>query len=117
MHKQHDREKHNRHVCFTKKVNSLQMTLWNSGVFACACLPGSYRFSEFRDSNVVGEGVAVACVVHQNTRQEHGAQVVSIQHIHGQSGCGCSPVGGVRSAVLEDGQMLSISALKKVPHD
>lgn len=38
--------------------------------------------SEFRDSNTVGEGVAVAGVVHQNTRQEHGAQVVSVQNVH-----------------------------------
>lgn len=40
------------------------MTLWNSSVFTLACLPGSYRFSEFRDSSMVGEGVAVTSVVH-----------------------------------------------------
>lgn len=40
------------------------MTLWNSSVFTLACLPGSYRFSEFRDSSTVGEGVAVTSVVH-----------------------------------------------------
>lgn len=85
-------------------------------MFTLACLLGSYRLSEFRDSNTVGEGVAVAGVVHQNTRQEHGAQVVPVQNIHGQSGGGCPSVGGVRSAVLEDEQMLSISAFQ-LPED
>lgn len=61
------------------------MTLWNSSMFAC--LPGSYRLSEFGDSNTVGEGVAVTGVVHQNARQEHGAQVVSVKNVHSQS-CG-----------------------------
>ena len=82
------------------------MTLRNSSVFTLACLPGSYRFSEFRDGDAVSEGVAVAGVVHQNARQEHGAQVVTVEDVHGQSRGGRASVWGVRSAVLEDGQML-----------
>lgn len=62
----------------------------------------SYRFSEFRDSDAVGEGVAVAGVVHQHTRQEHRAEVVPVQDVHGQGGGRRSSVGRVRSAVLED---------------
>lgn len=92
------------------------MTLWKSSVFTVACLSGSYRFSEFRDSNTVGQGVAVLGVVHQNARQEHGAQVVSVQNIHGQSRGGSLPVGGVWSAVLQDEEALSISSFK-LPDD
>lgn len=78
------------------------MTLWNSSMFALACLPHSYRFSEFRDCNAVGDGVAVVGVVNQNTRQKHGAQVVPVQNIHGQSRGSCSSVGREWSAVLEN---------------
>lgn len=92
--------------------NCVKTTLWNSGVLTVACLPGSYRFSEFRDGNTVGEGVAVTGVVHQNARQEHGAQVVSVQDVHGQSGGGSSSVRRVRSAVLGDVEMLLISTFK-----
>lgn len=60
--------------------NRLKMTL------PFACRPDSYRLSEFRDGNTVGEGVAVAGVVHQNTRQEHGAQIVPVQDVHGEGG-------------------------------
>lgn len=75
-------------------------------MFALACLPGSYRFSEFRDSDTIGDGVAVAGVVHQNTWQEHGAQVIAVQNVHSQS-CGrCSSVGRVWSTVLKDEHML-----------
>lgn len=83
-----------------------------TAVCSVACLPGSYRFSEFRDGNTVGEGVAVTGVVHQNARQEHGAQVVSVQDVHGQSGGGSSSVRRVRSAVLGDVEMLLISTFK-----
>lgn len=79
-------------------------------MFTLAGLPPSYRFSEFRNSNTVGEGVAVTGVVNQNTRQEHGAEVVSIQNVHSQSGSSSSSVGGVWSTVLEDEQMFSISS-------
>lgn len=92
------------------------MTLWSSSVFTLACLTGSYRFSEFRNSNTVGEGVAVTGVVHQNTRQEHGAQVVSVQNVHSQSRGSRSSVWWVRSAVLHDEQKLSISTVK-LPHN
>lgn len=61
----------------------------------------SYRLSEFGDGDAVGEGVAVAGVVNQDARQEHGAQVVPVQDIHGQGGSGRSSVGSVWSAVLE----------------
>lgn len=84
------------------------MTLWSSSVFTLSCLPGSYRFSEFRDGNTISEGVAVAGVVHQNARQEHGAQVVPVQNVHSQSCSSCSSVRRVRSSVLEDEQMISI---------
>lgn len=77
-----------------------------------AFLPPPYRFSEFRDSNTVGEGIAVTSVVHQNTRKEHWTQVIPIQNVHSQSCCSSSSVGGVWSAVLEDDQMASVSVFK-----
>lgn len=64
-----------------RDTNTTSVHEKHSTVFLLACLPRSYRFSEFRDGNAVGEGVAVAGVVHQNTRQEHGTQVVSIQNV------------------------------------
>lgn len=95
----------NKYAHTINRRNCVKMTLWNSSVFTLACLPGSYRFSEFRDGNAVSEGVAVAGVVHQNARQEHGAQVVSVEDVHGQSRGGRASVWGIRSAVLEDEQM------------
>lgn len=74
-------------------------------VFVRAPLQASaYWFSEFRNSNAVGEWVAVASVVHQHARQEHGAEVVAVQDIHRQSGGGRPPVGRVWSAVLQEQQ-------------
>ena len=58
---------------------------------------------------MVGDGVAVPGIVHQNAREEHGAQVVSVQDVHGQCRGHCPPAGGVKGAVLEDKHMLSIS--------
>lgn len=101
----------NKNTNTINRRNYVKMTSWNSSVFTLAYLP--YRFSEFRDSNTVGEGVAVTGVVHQNTRQEHGAEVVSIQDVHSQSRCSRSSVGGVWSTVLEDEQMLSISTFSR----
>lgn len=85
-----------------RRSSCVKVTLWSSSVFTPAWRPPSYRFSEFRDGSAVGEGVAVTRVVHQHTRQEHGAQVVSIQNVHGQGGCRGSPVGWIRSTVLEE---------------
>lgn len=87
------------------------MTLWNCSVFTPVCPACSYRFGEFRDGDSIGDGVAVSGVVHKNTRQEHGSQVVSVKNIQGQSGGGCASVGGVWSAVLEDEKKSSISVL------
>lgn len=84
------------------RSSCVKVTLWSSSVFTPAWRPPSYRFSEFRDGSAIGEGVAVTRVVHQHTRQEHGAQVVSIQNVHGQGGCRGSPVGWIRSSVLEE---------------
>lgn len=72
----------------------------------CVCVCGSpvpsYRVSEFWNSDAVGDGVAVASVVHQHAREEHGAEVVAVKDVHCQGGGGRPPVGWVRSAVLQE---------------
>lgn len=67
----------------------------------------AYGFSEFRNSNAVGDWVAVAGVVHQHARQEHGSEVVAVQDVHRQSGGGRPPVGRVGSAVLQEQKRVS----------
>lgn len=67
------------------------------------CLPASYRWCDFRDGDAVGDWVAVIRVVDQNARQEHGAQVVSVQDVQGESGGSRASVRRVRSSVLQDG--------------
>lgn len=69
---------------------------WETGFF-------TYRVSQFQNASVVGEGLAVVCVVHQTARQEHGPKVVTVQHVHCQSGSGCPPVPWIWSTVLGGG--------------
>ena len=61
----------------------------------------SHGVGELGDGGAVGEGVAVLCVVDQHAGQEHGPQVVPVQHVHRQRGGRRQTVGEERRAVLQ----------------
>ena len=68
----------------------------------CVCsLVLSHRVSELGDGDAVGEGVAVLCVVDEHAGQEHGPQVVPVQHVHRQRGGRRETVGEERRTVLQ----------------
>lgn len=60
----------------------------------------AHRLGQFQNIGPVRDWTAVAGVPHQGAGQEHGAQVVSIQNIHRQSGGGRAPLTRVGGSIL-----------------
>lgn len=64
----------------------------------------AYRVGQLQDVGSVRYGATVAGVPHQGAGQEHGAEVIAVQDVHGERGGGRAPLTRVRGPVLTSGR-------------
>lgn len=60
----------------------------------------TYRFCQLQHISPVCDGTAVTGVSHKRTWQKHWTQVITIQHIYGQCGSGCTTLAWIWSSIL-----------------
>ena len=61
----------------------------------------TYRLCQFQHISPISDGTTVTSVAHKCAREKHGTQVITIQHIHGQCGGGCSALTWIGGSVLD----------------
>lgn len=76
----------------------------DTALYTHAGVVWTYRVRQFQNVGSVRYGATVAGVPHQGAGQEHGAEVIAVQNVHGERGGGRAALARVRGPVLTSGR-------------